>query len=377
MAELNQNRRNRWPCAFLASTALILTIELLHAAGSPPTAAAGDDWRLGGEAASTRPPGRDDLLFLGDSTVKLGLVPRVIEARSGLRGYNLAMTAAQAPMIYFQFRRALAAGARPTAIVVDYTAPFLSRYTHIHERCSQYYSIGEAAELAWSIRDASFFGSVLLARLLPTLRDRDAWRLEIRESLFGRLKDHRLYYDEHRRNIKVNDGALIFPTHSVLADPVKEYSEKFPGPWSCRALHASYMSRLFRLADERGIRVYWLLTPMEQQMLTLCEKRGQAASFLKFASEFSANWTNVVVIDARHAADGQPMFTDGLHLNRRGAAALSEALGTYLANRNGQGRSGNGDRWMTLPRLSENPDMAPLEDLEQSMLALKRGEVIR
>src|SRR5579883_1943148 len=74
------------------------------------------DGRASRQAAEKEAKGCDVLIF-GDSLVKLGVLPRVIEERSGLRSYSLAVAGSQPLASYFLLRRALNEGARPSAVV--------------------------------------------------------------------------------------------------------------------------------------------------------------------------------------------------------------------------------------------------------------------
>ena len=68
-----------------------------------------EDWRFSAWAAREKSPGCDVLCF-GDSLVKYGVMPRVIEARTGLKSYNLATSGGTMPTAFFLFRQALDAG---------------------------------------------------------------------------------------------------------------------------------------------------------------------------------------------------------------------------------------------------------------------------
>jgi hypothetical protein len=48
-----------------------------------------------------------EILFFGDSLVKMGVAAQVVESQLGRRTINLALTGAQPPASYFLFRRAL------------------------------------------------------------------------------------------------------------------------------------------------------------------------------------------------------------------------------------------------------------------------------
>ena len=80
----------RLPRGLLGMLALIAAVEGSLAAHRADFATPwGEDWRFSAWAAREKSPGCDVLCF-GDSLVKYGVVPKVIEARTGLRSYNLA-----------------------------------------------------------------------------------------------------------------------------------------------------------------------------------------------------------------------------------------------------------------------------------------------
>src|SRR3954447_9395190 len=84
--------RGRVPWGFLGMLGLMALVELALARhGLAPS-----NWRASGRAASGKAVGCEVLCF-GDSQVKLGLLPRVIEQRLGRPAYNLAIVGGQAP----------------------------------------------------------------------------------------------------------------------------------------------------------------------------------------------------------------------------------------------------------------------------------------
>src|SRR4051794_22363536 len=76
------------------------------------------EWRLARRAADKKSQGCDVLCF-GTSMVKQGVFPAIIERRTGLRTYNFAVCAGRTESSYYLLRRALEAGARPSAILMD------------------------------------------------------------------------------------------------------------------------------------------------------------------------------------------------------------------------------------------------------------------
>src|SRR5947209_2918687 len=108
------------PCGLLGMVALVVAVEsfvVRHELDFMPWGTSA--WVVADRASRREAPG-SEFLFLGDSLVKMGLLPLVVEAETGRRAYNLGICAAQAPVPYFMLRRVLEAGARPAAVVVDY-----------------------------------------------------------------------------------------------------------------------------------------------------------------------------------------------------------------------------------------------------------------
>src|SRR5437764_5954746 len=77
------------------------------------------DWKVVGKEAATKAKGAD-VLVLGDSMLKFGLAPKVLESRLGRPVYSLALLDGKPAASYFLLRRALDSGARPRVVLVDY-----------------------------------------------------------------------------------------------------------------------------------------------------------------------------------------------------------------------------------------------------------------
>src|SRR4051812_42261979 len=114
-------RRGARPWGTMGMIVVVATVELLvhRVEDRHFTTNAALSWAYGGRAADRKAAGRDVLCF-GDSMVKFGVAPRVLEDRLGTKAYNLALYAGSPTASYFLLRRALEAGARPSAILVDF-----------------------------------------------------------------------------------------------------------------------------------------------------------------------------------------------------------------------------------------------------------------
>ena len=107
--------RLTWPLGLIGTLALIGAVERFRAPrahASRPTRRVEMSWQDAQRAAAGA-EGRSDVLCLGDSRIKLGLLPRVLEDRLGVSAYNLGILGGQAPASYFLLRKVLERGIRP------------------------------------------------------------------------------------------------------------------------------------------------------------------------------------------------------------------------------------------------------------------------
>ncbi len=145
------------------------------------------DWRLAKRALAEG--ARDaQVLCFGSSLLKFGLVPELIERRTGLATFNLSLMGGQAASSYFLLRDALEAGARPRVVLVDcQDLPSKPCFPSVrglglaaHARSwPELLTVAQAAELAWSARNLEFFGTVVARKLLASVNA----RREVRSNL--------------------------------------------------------------------------------------------------------------------------------------------------------------------------------------------------
>src|SRR5262249_27376980 len=156
----------------LVLTSAVETFVSRH--GSRWTSLSLQDWRITRKAAERKSRACDVLCF-GNSMIKYGVLPTILEARTGRRAYNLALLSGPAPASYFLFRRALAHGARPSAVVVSFDPERLMvdpRSGSMNYPWAEVLSPVEAIELARQTGDASFAGRLTLACLVPSVGNR-------------------------------------------------------------------------------------------------------------------------------------------------------------------------------------------------------------
>ena len=376
-----ERRRPRMPAGLLGALVLIVAFEgyvARHVDRYTDVAAA--NWRFSSQT-SRRPTKRAGVLILGDSLAKYGLVPQVLEDAGTPGALNLAVCSGHMPASYYVLRKALAAGLRPRAIVVDcQDGPTLrsragdraEALTVNRRNWPELLSVAECFELAFAARDAGFFADTLLAQAVPSWKCRFEMRLALWTALAGRGNLAEENLAAARRNWRLNDGAQVMPPRDgAVAEPAAPAAAtpgRFDGVrFGRNELTWTYARRLVALAESRGIAVYWLLPPHNPTHQATWEREGHDDYDERFARGLQREHPGLVVIDARHSAYPHEVFTDDVHLDRRGATTLSRDLGAVLA----AGIGAEGPRWVALPAYRPLPEADALEDIFRSRVVVR------
>ena len=373
--------RGRCPAGFLGMLALILAAEagLTWIGHQVRGRVAADWWEVRRSAGGAAAVGAE-ILCLGDSLIKTGVAPAALEARLDRSAYNLAALAAPTPATYAVFRRALAAGARPRAIVLDANEPQLwgSYYRSWASGWAELLEPAEALQLARDDDDLGFFGLYLVHHLVPSARFRDDIRAAILGWVAGYPTDTLAPWPEVlERHYRRNRGGFVFPVLRTEDAPELFPDGELPafesslcyrtGPFA-RPTNLVYLDRIITLAASRGITVFFVIPPFHPGVLAVRERLGLEAQYVTLIKRVCDRYGNVVVVDGRHAGFDDDVFIDSCHMNIRGASAFSHALAETMAMWL-DGPPG-GDRWRLLPAYAEPSARLAVEDLHESQFTV-------
>ena len=340
--------RCRVPLGALGALILLALVEV-SLGGAPLRFAdpASLSWRLSLAAAEGAPGSTCQVACLGDSLVKIGVLPRVIEATTGQAAYNFAMGRAPAPATYFLLRRLLANGSRPRTIVVDFKPSILAGGPKFNLR--EWQAVlrpSEAVELANTAGGVRFLVEIALGRLLPSWRGR--W--EIREAIAAALANRVApTYRNNRlalRNWGINAGTHLNGSQACFDGQIAEESRrKLVIPrWECHRANAIYVEKFLALAAAHGVAVVWLIAPSSPELQALREQTGGDAAFAAFVQAAQRRHPTLSVVDGRHSGYATATFADATHLNGRGAATLSHELALLLTH-----PADLAGKWVALP----------------------------
>ena len=334
-------------------------------------------WRFSTDVARSR-SSSCDLLCLGDSLAKHGIIPSVIEGESGLKTVNLAAARCPTLMSYFVLRRALEAGAHPSAIIINTKQAVLLGSPEFNARYwPAVLSPQECLELGTICGRAETGISALMGCLLPSLRS----RLEIRSNLLAALRGeadplheiNRLLWRNWTANHGANVASLHSGYHGELSPEIKE--RLHPDAFYVDRSNAEGIERLLQLASDRKIRVFWLLPPLTPELQAWRDRSGAEAKFEEWVrSHQSKHPRSITVLDARRVVLDPAMFVDATHLAGGGAVALSRAVGTSLKAEIDRAPSPQSQDWVVLDSPKDGGrvgNLPPIEDIDESKRILR------
>ena len=360
---MSRSRLKRLPFGFLAMLVMVVLIErgierrkleFIHSWAW--------SWQVSGRAARSLARG-NDVICLGDSMMKYGVAPRVLGDALGVRAYNLASGAAPPPLSYFQLKRAYEAGARPRVAIVDFIPHLLQNSPRDwQELWPDYLDWREAIDLCRNARDAGFFGSIAVAKALPSLRYRNEIRARIAADFEGRATD-RIATDLGFMTVwRDNRGADVLEKRTgPPADFTRYASDLYPDAWRPSELNVAYVRRLLDLAAEHGTTVVVLIPPFNDSVRRERVRKGLDAAYDSFLRNLQRDRAGVIVVDARSSGYGDAVHYDPIHLDREGATALSRALAQVIRPLLDRSPLADAPRWIAAPRFepSAHPEPSP------------------
>ena len=246
-----------------------------------------------------------DLLCLGDSLMKHGLLPSLIERETGQRTVNLSAARAPTFLSYLLLRRALGAGARPRAIIINAKPAILMADLQFNARyLEEIVMARECLEIAGLTRNRSFLLSMIVGRLLPSLRSRLEIQTNVLSAVRGESDRIGAINRVLLRNWTVNRGANVAATVSANPETVRPDVEArlHPSSFYVDRTNAEGIERLMRLAENRSIPVFWLLPPLSPALQSLRDQSGSEARYEQFIRSFMARYPRLLtVLDVRRA----------------------------------------------------------------------------
>ena len=368
---IQPSSRAVWPLGLVGAIAIVLVAEAYVARRKADFSSIfAIEWRLNARSIRRHAAGSGVLCF-GTSVTHMGVSPRVLEEKMRMPAYNFAISGAQPFACYVALRDALASGARPRAVVVDFMWSTLGQpHTFNELGLPEMATLLDCAEFALTARDADGFGRMALAWFLPSYRGRAEVRANVAASVRGAEPNRNPERFLQARNASINRGAyhLGAVDYDGAVDPANPVL--FSKDWACPTSSEIYIHKFFDLAASRGIPVFWIMPPMAPAARGVWASSGVEAKYKGLVDSIAARHANVTVVDATGANYPVAAFNDPVHLNRDGAVAFTADLARAIAA--GLARDdGSAPRRVRLPDYRPDPDAGRVEDSRTTLAHIK------
>ncbi len=337
-------RRGKFPLGFVGALVVVATVE--WGIVRPRADLSGFIASSWGEAARAVEPGGEalgaEILCLGDSQIKGGVLPSVLEARLGRPAYNLGAIGGQPALAYYLLKRALENGARPKALVIGFYPGLLASDLSINLRAlPEALGAWESLELLRVARPRALAAPLLVRLALPTFRRREEIRALVCATLNGDPDDpERIKARAYRRNWNQHAGAQVLAPNPAFVDDVTAPIGD-PGAaanaagirWKLKPAHVAYLRKLLKLAISCKIEVYWLLPTNSPKLRALRASNGLDDAYYRCLQAMQPEFRSVTVLDPALVLSDPTIFSDPCHIDRSGAVGLTSAVARVLAGR--------------------------------------------
>ena len=296
------------------------------------------------------------IFCFGDSLVKMGVSPIILESLLKEPVCNLAIPGSRPSASFFILRRLLKAGTAPKFVLVDYESGILRDDPRkaVHET-AELFGLDDCMDLAAVTQDFDYVSSLVTAVTIPSYRLKHSTCTTLLRPLRIGIGIDKSEIRDYLSNWRENRGQTL-PPYSRLTD-IKannkiDWKEVIGRrvPWYCHPYNKAYVEQFIGLAYKHGINVYWLLPPMHPKAQMELERTGVDAAYCRLLKQMLNRFPNLRIIDGRHAHYGSENFMGGCHLNRTGAIAYSTGLGELLTAQTNKASP----RWLLLPHYGQS-----------------------
>lgn len=367
---MNRRRISRPPIPPMGAVGMVFLVAIMEfviAGTARFTSEKSASWSFASRAAA-RDAIDADVIILGDSMVKFGVLPPVIEARNRGRAFNLALFDGPPLASLALLEQLTANGAQPRALVINLMPHQLARDVLDRKHSGMWRLLMDFAtscRLAWRFQSPGLPLDVVWSSAFPSLAARDGIRASIEAALIQKERSTQAVINVYTNNWKSNQGAHLLAERSEPGRFSKLNHELFPSDWRPDRANLAIISEILNTARQRNIQVFWLISPLHPEAEQALLECGVTSRYSALIASFQRSFPELTVLDARSIGIEAEDFVDAVHLDRKGAIALSESISRALSVETNGGR-------VKLTRVTHSLAAPAMQDIGESRLAAGR-----
>ena len=265
---------------------------------------------------------KSEILFLGDSALKAGIIPQFISDNS----YNLALGGAGPIEMYYTLEHYLENHPRPEKIFISISPMHFNYLKRYHDRTLYFHYLNETEQIESQENIFRLDGTEFLERMKLTaenklfnLRFPTQYYHTIKNSLLLREPSNEKIYE----NVKTERGHQFF---GLNPEWLKTYEphEQLTTNIHLRPSLKFYMSKILELCKKNDVQVFMIQTPINSTTYATASQYEYFEPYQKYLSELSAE--TGVPIETELVFYEESLFGDALHLNYYGAKKFTAQI---------------------------------------------------
>jgi hypothetical protein len=270
-----------------------------------------------------------DLIILGDSRAKAGLVPSVI----GSKVTNFALGGGTPIEASYIVERILKCPVPPKDVIVSFSAVYFTSVEVYWQRSALYGFLSfeqmeDVRRLSWKLNDDVIYSKSKAKRLFHTLKNL-SYAASIPPYYFPAMINAGFFMRKMRNEETLqytlrNRGHHFFGT-AERAEWVVDYMQEF----KVSPLLDRYFSQIVSRLIDRGARVWFVGMPLNKKTFDAFGP-GVVGSFRAYLEQYAARYDKFRIVGEVIPWRTAESFGDGEHLNPRGAAIWSKGIRAEL-----------------------------------------------
>ena len=264
----------------------------------------------------------NEILFLGDSVAKVGILPKIVSDNS----YNIAIGGTTSVEMYYSLNTYLKNNKPPKKIFMAFSPIHYSHLEWYKTRTIYFHYLTfeemiESEKIILKDDDIFFYEKpgLFWEDMECFLRFPNKYYLTIRNSKLKRKTQNESQYE----NARAANGRMFFPPVFNWEMKYKENKYVTKGFQKRKSIDC-YLKKIFTLAKENNIKVYIIQMPINKITYESLKKRDYIKNFNEYMEELSKN-TDIHIEKELPIYDTK-LFDDYMHLSKEGAEIYTKNL---------------------------------------------------
>jgi len=270
-----------------------------------------------------------EVVIFGDSSSYVGLIPEVLERRTGMSAYNYATLMREGKISSRLLLNNLMKdpATEPRVIVLCWTPFSLAAVGPMNRRIEFTYSHGNAGLL---IEEFGFWGWV--RSQIPTLRHQPFLRPLVLDREWPK-REELVAIDQAVSSAKRNKGRLPYHEERIYRGAVvfKKYGARFLSKTPVSSSVERHVGAILAMARDHDIKVVAFIAPLIPESYRFYSRAPRWEVISGFFESQRSRLADLEILDVQDQFMDDRYFSDPIHLNGSGARKLSNLAGRAIA----------------------------------------------